>query len=236
MGRGLGLTDKGKIRENNEDFFLIDEDKSLYLLADGMGGYNGGEVASKTACRLFDEFFKVDGKNIEAHLIEVFKKVNENIFKEGKEKEELKGMGTTFIACHIRENSAHICHVGDVRAYLFRNDVLTPITEDHSLVYQLLKEGHITEEEAAIHPLRSRLTKAIGPSVEIIPDYNKRELKNKDIVLLCSDGLWNMLSDEEIAGVLKKGVEIETKIYELIDKANEVGGKDNVTVVLVESF
>lgn len=236
MIKGFGLTDKGKIRNNNEDFLLIDEDKSLYLLADGMGGHKGGEVASRTACKLFDEFFKVDVKNIEAHLIEVFKKVNENIFKDGGKKEELKGMGTTFIACYIRENFAHICHVGDVRIYLFRNDNLTRLTEDHSLVYQLLKEGHITEEEAKSHPLRSRLTKAIGPFPEIMPDYNKRELKNKDIVLLCSDGLWNMLKDEEIVRILKKDADIKTKTHELIDKANEAGGEDNIAVVLVELF
>lgn len=232
--KSFALTNKGLVRTNNEDYFLINLEKSIYLLADGMGGHRAGEVASHGACKLFDKYFTTPEENIENHLIDIFTKVNKTIINQSKNKEELKGMGATFIACYIENKHAHFCHVGDVRAYHFRDNSLTRITEDHSSVASLVKQGFITEEQAKNHPLRSRVSRAIGSDENIIPDYNIIKINKNDIILLCSDGLWNMVDNNKILKILSKDANVEIKCIELVKKANEAGGKDNITVILIE--
>jgi PPM family protein phosphatase len=228
------LTNPGRIRPNNEDFFVIDNQKSLYLLADGMGGHNAGEVASQGVCKLFEKYFEYPEENIKNHMVDVFKKVNNIIFTQSSKDESLKGMGATFIACYIKNGIAHLCHAGDVRAYRFRNENLKQITEDHSSVASLIKQGFITEEQAKEHPLRSRVSRAVGINKNTFPDYNQIVLNKNDTILLCSDGLWNMLDNNNILEVLSKPDKIEEKCRELLKKANNEGGKDNVTAILIE--
>jgi serine/threonine protein phosphatase PrpC len=229
-----GLTNKGSVRSNNEDYFTINSQKSLFLLADGMGGHNAGEVASKETCRLYDSFFNPDDKALETHLKEIFTKTNKLIFKRSEKNSKLKNMGATFIVCHIHSSTAHILHAGDVRAYHFRNHTLKQITEDHSSVAELVKVGQITKEQAKEHPLRNRVTKAVGPKETINPDYNRVELAQHDIIFLCSDGLWSMVDDDKILSILIKKESIENKSKELMDKALAAGGTDNITVLLIE--
>jgi serine/threonine protein phosphatase PrpC len=229
-----GLTDQGRVRPHNEDFFTINTEKSLYLLADGMGGHNAGEVASKETCLSYERYFNKNNEEIEAHLKEVFEKTNKRIFTQSKKSAHYRNMGATFIVCHVREAAAHILHAGDVRAYHFRDRTLIQITEDHSSVSELVKLGQITKEQAKNHPFRNRVTRAVGPKDTISPDYNKIELTEHDIVCLCSDGLWGMVDDDKILSVLAKQADIESKSLELIDQALAAGGTDNITVLLIE--
>jgi serine/threonine protein phosphatase PrpC len=143
-----GQTHQGLVRSNNEDFFIINNQKSLFLLADGMGGHNAGEVASKGTCRLYDTDFDPEAADPPSHMREVFEKTNVRIFKQAGDNPELQNMGATFIVCHVRNTSAHILHAGDVRGYHFRNGKLKQITSDHSLVGELVKQGQLTAKEA----------------------------------------------------------------------------------------
>ncbi len=229
-----GQTHQGLVRSNNEDFFIINDQKSLFLLADGMGGHNAGEVASKGACRLYDTDFDPDASDLPSHMSEVFKRTNERIFKQAGNEPELQNMGATFIVCHISNSSAHILHAGDVRCYHFRNGKLKQVTDDHSLVGELLKQGELTEKEARQHPLKNRVTKAVGPRETIDPDYNKVELRAGDIILLCCDGLWNMVDNNNICAVLKTDGTAQDKAGELINRALQAGGEDNITVLLIQ--
>jgi serine/threonine protein phosphatase PrpC len=229
-----GQTHQGLVRSNNEDFFIINNQKSLFLLADGMGGHNAGEVASKGTCRLYDTDFNPEAADPPSHMREVFEKTNVRIFNQAGDNPELQNMGATFIVCHVRNKSAHILHAGDVRGYHFRNGKLKQITSDHSLVGELLKQGQLTAKEAREHPLKNRVTKAVGPLETINPDYNKVELRAKDILLLCCDGLWNMVDDNNICAVLDTDGTIEHKAGELINQALLAGGEDNITVLLIQ--
>ncbi|MEJ2663218.1 MAG: Stp1/IreP family PP2C-type Ser/Thr phosphatase [Spirochaetia bacterium] len=231
-----GQTHQGLVRSNNEDFFIINNQKSLFLLADGMGGHNAGEVASKEACRLFDKDFNPDSGDIKSHMREVFVKTNGLIYEQAAKIRDLEHMGATFIVCHIRESIAHILHAGDVRGYHFRSHKLKQVTADHSVVGELVKQGQLSQKEARQHPLKNRVTKAVGPRETIDPDYNKVELRADDMVLLCCDGLWNMVEDKNIGTVLKSEETIENKTGELINQALAGGGDDNITVLLIQTL
>ena len=237
MDQGLqvfGETDIGKKRENNEDYFLINHEKKLFLLADGMGGQNAGEVASYFSCIYFDQLFSVKAPDIKTHLLEVFKETNSRIIKKSKSEKELDGMATTFIACHINGGLAHLCHAGDVRAYHFKDNELRQVTDDHSTVMMMVRRGLITEQQAHIHPLRNMVYKSIGAGKMVKPDYNLIQYSSNDLLMLCSDGLWNILSNNEIKKVLQKETTVREKTRMLIDESNKAGGEDNITVILIE--
>ncbi|MBN1797980.1 MAG: Stp1/IreP family PP2C-type Ser/Thr phosphatase [Spirochaetales bacterium] len=229
-----GISNQGRVRSNNEDFFHINKEKSLFLLADGMGGHNAGEVASKETCRFYESSFNPDAQEIENHFKAVFKKTNDRIFNFGKKNKDLKNMGATFIVCYIHNSTAHILHAGDVRAYHFQNHTLNQITEDHSLVAELLKQGQITKKQVKEHPLRNRVTNAVGAKEIVYPDYNRVELLQDDIILLCSDGLWNMVDDDKILSIITAQESIETICKKLLDEALAAGGTDNITILLIE--
>ncbi len=232
--KGFGITDKGKQRKNNEDFLLLNESKSLYIVADGMGGHKAGEVASQLSCEYFIKYFNANFNNIKEHLFEIFNQTNNLVFNEAQKQDELSGMGTTFIACHIESNNAHFVHAGDVRAYLFRKNNLKQLTEDHSTIALMLKNKLITKEEAKEHPLRNNVNKALGIDENIKPDYTHLKILQNDLILLCSDGLWGMIDDEIIQNILKTTKNIELKTKELIKNANNAGGKDNITALLIK--
>jgi protein phosphatase len=229
----IGNTDTGKVREVNEDSFVINESKQLFIVADGMGGHNAGDVASKMACDLYSDKFNPNAEDIKLEMKAVFEQVNDDVFNDAKENMEHYGMRTTLIVSHIKDDTIHIAHAGDVRCYLLRDGMIKPLTEDHTLVYHLVKEGIITPEEAKKHPMRSQVAKSIGNEQKVDPDYSTETLKKGDIYLLCSDGLWNMLEDACIKSILEKESSLEDRAKILIDTANDNGGKDNITVLLI---
>ena len=224
-----GGTDIGLVRETNQDNFYIDEAKNWAVVADGMGGHNGGETASNLAV---EEIKKSMAE--EAELTEAVEAANSVVYNMSVENRYLDGMGTTVVLCRVEGGKAHFAHVGDSRAYILRGGELKQITKDHSIVQQLIDCGTITEEQAKYHPQRNLITRAVGTEKGILVDYNTAELLEGDIVVMCSDGLSSYVSEQVIAETVK-GSEGDAAVKRLIELANESGGKDNVTVVIIKA-
>jgi len=236
-----GATDAGKERTNNEDYFLISLKKNLQIVADGMGGHNAGEIASLNAAETINDYFTLellslirgDDKDIESELKQSLLAANQKILEMAEENEAYRGMGCTVVTALILEDALHLCHVGDARAYKCNATGIDLLTTDHSKVMDLVKAGQMTLEEARTSPLKNELSQAIGSPVPIVPDYNLYSLKDGDKVLLCSDGLWDMLSDEEIYEIVRQKKPAKTLCEELVKMANDAGGHDNITVVVI---
>jgi protein phosphatase len=230
-------TDRGKVRKNNEDAFHVDERKGLFIVADGMGGHEAGEVASRMAVERIKEYFDSssffeDEEGIILQIKEIVKKANSEVYKYANWYETLKGMGTTLVLALIRGERLYIAHVGDSRAYLLRDGKLSRLTEDHSLVVRMVKEGEVTEEEARDYPYRHVIDRALGVKSEVEIDVDSFPYKGEPL-LLCTDGLTDMLEDVEIEEMLKNSSNPQETCEKMIEKANEKGGRDNITVVLV---
>ncbi len=222
-------TDTGRVRASNEDALLARP--PLFLVADGVGGATGGEVASGEVRRVLAEY-QPGGPDPREQLVRLLKKANRSIF-ELAETRGLTGMGTTATAALVGGRSVYLAHVGDSRAYRHRGGELTRLTEDHSLVAELVRDGSISEEEAQFHPQRSIITRALGIEPEVEVDVRETGWQEGDIYLLCSDGLTSMVGDEEIAALLAREEEnLEQAAAALVAAANERGGHDNITVVL----
>lgn len=233
VGRSAGLTDTGRKRRQNEDAFVCEP--PLFAIADGMGGAQAGEVASQLAAAAFEEgAAAIHGED---GIATVVRDANARIFERAVRDPAVAGMGTTATVAVVDESAGTvtIAHVGDSRAYLYRDDVLAQVTTDHSLVGELVRSGRLTEDEAAVHPHRSVITRALGTDAEVEVDTLTLEVGAGDLVLLCSDGLSAMLRDEEIVQVLRStGGEPRPAAEALVAAANAAGGEDNVTVVLFE--
>lgn len=241
--KAVGMSDIGKCRKNNEDAYYIsageDPAENLYLVADGMGGCNAGEVASSTAIEAFLAYFWKEMKHAESEdmldlLTGAMAAANRAVYEKSNSVREFAEMGTTVVAAAIREDKLYVAHVGDSRAYLCRKKELIPLTTDHSYVMELVKLGSITKEEAASHPKRNVITRAIGIKGDVETDTMIQPIREGDILLLCSDGLSGMLKDEEIGKMLAKRGEPEKKAAHLIEEANRRGGFDNISLILVE--
>ena len=230
-------TDKGRVRELNEDSCFVAEHEKFVVavVADGMGGHNAGEIASLCATEGLKDYISSEDitENTNEKLLECFKKINSDIYKKGVTTRGLIGMGTTLTCAVIIEDKIHIAHVGDTRVYII-NDSVTRLTEDHSYVEELLRMGRITKEEAKTHPGRNQLTRAVGTEDEIKTDLYEAQIKKGDILLLTSDGLTNMLEDDEIKEILFKYDSLDEALSELIYEANLNGGFDNITAVAVK--
>ena len=234
-------SDTGLRRKNNEDScFVIPEDK-IYMVADGVGGSNSGEVASRTAVSFIAEYVKKNPlKNIKSreeikeYFLDCVEKVNSLICELAEEKEENRGMATTLVLAYVNRRKAYILNVGDSRAYLMRKGSLTQITEDHTYVNTLVKSGAITEDDAKYHSKRHIITKAVGGDIEISPDIFEVKLVKDDILLLCTDGLHGEVEEEDIVEILNSGKPMSELCNMLITKANRCGGNDNITVVCVK--
>lgn len=234
-------SDVGKARNMNQDYYYIstEEDEiKIFVLADGMGGYNGGEIASKLATTSVKNYISNNFNKIEHNKEEILKLVknaveyaNMVVYEKSKEEKELQGMGTTLDVCLIYNNKVYIGHVGDSRVYRIRKEFFRKLTVDHSYVQQLVKDGTITKEEAYNHPKKNMLTKALGCTAYVEPDVMVKGFLKDDILLMSSDGLTNMLKDEEIYNIIKENPESATE--KLVDRANELGGYDNITVVII---
>lgn len=214
----------------------------MYVVSDGMGGHNAGEVASLNAVEMVDKYFtpnrilemRRDREKIRRELINAVLNAHEHIVRMGQKKEEYFGMGCTIAIAFIHNQELHTCHVGDSRVCIVNQAGIQQITHDHSAVSEMVEAGEMTREEARHSPLKNRLTQALGVYFPINPEYNEHPLNKGDKVLLYSDGLWDMLSDEEIYTIVLKDVPPENICQKLIEKANEAGGDDNVTVLLVK--
>lgn len=241
--RAKGKTDIGKCRKNNEDFIYVPEEddvvQNLFIVADGMGGYSAGEVASSLAVESFVKYIKKERKKRSIKetadlLTEATIVSNRVVYEKSISDRSCSEMGTTLVAGTIVQGTLYIVYVGDSRGYLFRDDALIPLTMDHSFVMELVRKGEITREEASVHPNRNVITRAVGINYDVETDMSVAPVTSNDIILLCTDGLTGMLSDEEIAGFLKKPIKIDEKLDELIQAANDCGGKDNISVILVD--
>ncbi|MFZ5469042.1 MAG: Stp1/IreP family PP2C-type Ser/Thr phosphatase [Myxococcota bacterium] len=244
-----GLTDVGKKRNHNEDSFLIDEDIQLYVVADGMGGHAGGGTASRIAVETIDRELRAarDSKHNpfagqtslqDSPLPEVIRSAVEKaclaIFHAAQDDARLAGMGTTVISLLVKGDHAYFAHVGDSRAYLIRGDLIQQISEDHSLVNEQIKAGMITPEEAKHSRYKNIITRSVGFEEEVQVDVMGLVTEPGDAFVLCSDGLANMVEDKELLEVVK-GTPHEQTPQRLIELANERGGDDNITVIVVKA-
>jgi PPM family protein phosphatase len=227
-------TDRGQVRERNEDAMLAGE--TVFAVADGMGGHLAGDVAAATALepvRALDGRVFPDAATAQAALLDAILAANAAVVRKAADEPGLRGMGTTLTATIVEGRRLHVGHVGDSRAYLIRDGEMTQLTRDHTLVAHLIEEGQITEEEAASHPHRSIITRAIGVDVDLEIDTLTIDLQDGDEVILCSDGLTGPVDDEQIRDVLVAEEDVIAAAEALVELANEHGGPDNITVVLL---
>lgn len=244
-----GLTDVGRQRQHNEDCFLVETESGLFLVADGMGGHAAGEIASKIAVESIFEFIRhteeEDGTWPHAYddqfgrttnrLLAALRIANNRVIDAMRRDARLRGMGTTVVASMLDGGVASIAHVGDSRAYLIRDAQLSRVTNDHSWVYEQVQAGMLTEAEAENHPLRNVITRALGGGLTVVPDASEITLEPGDILLLCSDGLTGMVPEDDILRTVMEHDDLQTACETLIASANEHGGVDNITAILVKA-
>ena len=237
-------SDVGKIRDINQDaYYYIEDDKlPIFIVADGMGGHKAGEVASNLAISTIIRHYESSKQKILSKemfipqfLNESVELANDNLIEEASGDDELKGMGTTVTMCLILDNEVYIGHVGDSRAYLLRNGELSQITQDHSLVGELLRIGSITKDEAVNHPKKNIITRALGSNPKINVDVFNRELQNDDKIILCTDGLTNMVTEEKILEILLSSEIPSAVCSTLVNISNEAGGIDNTTIMIIKA-
>ena len=234
-------SDVGLKRTSNQDNFACDQDDNVTWAAvcDGMGGISGGDIASKIAVDAVreaissKEYGSINEENVRDIFIKVFDKANEKIFCASMKNEKLKGMGTTMVLSAILGCKVHVAHVGDSRAYLLGKDNIKQLTMDHSIVQQMIDKGEITVEEAKEHPKKNIITRAIGAEDFVVADYICEDFKDEDTLLMCTDGLTNYIDNDELLKICNDyhGDEL---VDVLISTANNCGGSDNITVVVIQ--
>lgn len=233
------ITDVGQKRSMNQDFVFasgtsVGNLPNLFVVADGMGGHRAGDTASRyTVETLLSSIRSNKEKNPVKIIRRAIEEANTKVHEKSRTDETLVGMGTTVVLAVIIGHYIYVANVGDSRLYLIRDDI-RQITKDHSLVEEMVRSGRLKREEAKNHPNKNVITRAVGVEKEVAIDFFDLRLRKGDIILLCSDGLSNMLEDEEILQIVKGGGDVEKRARELITAANQNGGKDNISVVLVE--
>lgn len=237
-----GITDKGMVRTQNQDCIFIPDDfmYNLYIIADGMGGANAGDVASKNAIFYVKEYIQnnmvCEGDNkIKEMLAEAIKYANEKVYKMSVDNQNYEGMGTTIIAVLILKNKAYIAHIGDSRLYRIRNGLIRKITKDHSYVQKLLDDKTITKKEAKVHPKRNMLLKALGCEEEIEPDIMMKKFEANDYLILCTDGLTNLVKDKELLLIVEQIKDCRQICEKFIQLANTRGGYDNISTIVIHN-
>lgn len=238
------ITDTGQVRPNNEDAFGHFEPANgeeqrakgyLFVVADGMGGHRGGEIASSLAVKTIQSaYFADDGADRAAALGSALIEANRRILEEASADPELAGMGTTCTAMAARDGFAYFVHVGDSRAYVMREGEMVQLTQDHSLVGEMVRSGILTDEDARNHPKRNVITRSLGVQNTVVADtpFSPFKLERNDVFVLCSDGLTSVVADTEI-GVVVATNPPKTACEMLVEMANQSGGKDNITIVVV---
>lgn len=225
-------TDTGRVRQANEDSYLTEP--PLFAVADGMGGHVAGDVASSTAVETIKTMAQETPPSDDGSLSLYLKKANAEIHNRAKADPQLSGMGTTCTLLYLDGTTAHVAHVGDSRAYLLRNGEISQITEDHTLVERMVREGRLDRSEASNHPQRSVITRALGIDGDVEVDEVTIEVLEGDRLLLCSDGLTSMIEPEQVREVLISSPQAQQAAERLIEEANLAGGEDNITVVLLD--
>ncbi|HEX5936438.1 MAG TPA: Stp1/IreP family PP2C-type Ser/Thr phosphatase [Actinomycetota bacterium] len=223
-------TDIGRVREKNEDSLLVHP--PLYVVADGMGGHRGGDVASRIAVETMERLADEGSDPLAEHV----RRANRAVWDRSIEDQRLSGMGTTLTAARIDGTSADLAHVGDSRAYLMRDGALRQLTDDHSLVARMVKAGEITEAEAEVHPHRNVMTRALGTEEDVEVDVETLALEHGDRLLLCSDGLTGMVTEDQIQAILEHSDGAQQAADRLVKAANRAGGVDNISVVVLEAI
>lgn len=242
MIKTFSMTDVGKRRQLNQDYVYTSENPvgnlpNLFLVADGMGGHNAGDYASRyTVETIVSEIAKSYEKNPVRILKKAIETANAHIREKSLETEEMAGMGTTIVAASCLENKLQVANVGDSRLYVIHEQKITQITRDHSLVEEMVRMGGIDRESARNHPDKNIITRAVGAQDTVEIDFFQLELHAGDMILMCTDGLTNMLEDEEIRMILGGQRDIVEMAESLILAANNNGGKDNIAVILIEPF
>jgi len=230
-------SDQGRIRSSNEDACVADLENALFVVADGMGGHAAGEIASRIAASTVEEVVaagKRPGTDMESLLRLAVEKANMRVYETQMRKPECRGMGSTLTALAFRDGQYYVAQVGDSRAYLFRDDILDQLTQDHSLVWPLFESGILSKDDISRHPQKNLITRSIGTHPEVEADLKNGVAREGDIFLLCSDGLTDVLSDRDIRHILAGNGQSTQQMSELlVEAANAGGGPDNVTVVVV---
>ncbi len=236
-----GKTDIGKERKKNQDYYYISDDGCINILADGMGGYAGGEIASKLATLSAKDYITEHfDKNLEykkEEILDIIKNAmeyaNQQVHKKAQEKPELEQMGTTLEICLIYKDKMFIGHVGDSRVYRLRQGIIRKLTKDDSYVQKLVEDGTITKEEAKNHPKKNMLVKALGCETDLEVNVFYKKFLKDDVVLICSDGLTNMVSEEQIHNIISSN--INEAADKLVNEANLNGGLDNITLIIIKN-
>jgi protein phosphatase len=243
-------SDVGRKRKGNEDALFLNPEQKLYVVADGMGGHAAGEVASRVAVDAINEFVTLTGGNEEItwpfglddsisyegnRLKTAIRHANRRVLEATRESAEYEGMATTVAAVLVDGDTAHLAHVGDSRIYLWSGGAISQLTSDHSWVNEQIQSGVISPEQARSHPLRNVVTRALGGRADLVVDIQSRRMGSGDVLLLCSDGLTTMIADEDIARILAEAPgDVARAATALVDEANERGGEDNITVVVLK--
>ena len=245
MIKAYAKSDIGKVREENQDYYYISDsldEIQLYILADGMGGYKGGAVASKMAVESAKNYIENNFKDVDKDKDSIIQLIGSSmeyanmiVYEKSKNDPNLEGMGTTLEVCLIYNNKAYIGHIGDSRIYRIRKEFIRKLTQDHSYVQKLVKEGTITSEQAEHHPQKNMLMKALGCNAFVEPDVMVKGFQKDDILIMCTDGLSNMVDQQTIyEKATNKNMEQVPK--DLVQLALDKGGYDNITIVIIKNI
>jgi protein phosphatase len=248
--RYAAASDCGRVRKNNEDNFLADPALGIFAVADGMGGHAAGEIASRLALNTLRECLAKAGQSRKTEfspnqtavislpsglLVHGIRLANQAVFESSQAKEEYRGMGTTVVAVYFADSSPVAAHVGDSRLYRIRAKKIEQLTEDHSVIWEQYREGIIPKEALSSSPLKNIITRALGVQLSVDVDVRELEVEKGDLLLLCSDGLSDLVQDEELLKAVRDaGADLDQACRDLIDLANRRGGKDNITVLLIQ--
>lgn len=242
MLKAFSITDIGRNRQLNEDYVFATTQQigtlpNLFLVADGMGGHKAGDYASRETVEIMVEHVTVDrSEDPREVLSRALDIANERVYQDARHSIKLEGMGTTVVAATWRERGLLVMNVGDSRLYVVNQEGIRQITVDHSLVEEMVQKGVLEKEKARTHPKKNIITRAVGVMAQVEPDFFEVELKAGDRVLMCTDGLCNMLEDDEISMIVNSVGSLEEKAKMLIDAANGNGGRDNISVILIENL
>ena len=233
-------TDKGNVRSGNEDALFVMPGQQIYIVADGVGGHNSGELASRMAVGYMAQYVALNPvsevqskKELKKYFLDCFAGANELVHSKSMEEDGNAGMATTAVLCYLDGNGCYVVNVGDSRAYLVRDGVMRQLTEDHTLVQDMLRSGLLTKEQAATHPDRNMITRAIGGESTINPDFYRFEVCPGDVIILCTDGLYGEVSADSMLRIASETKTMHKLAKTLVDEANRCGGKDNISVVCI---
>lgn len=240
--KSFSITDVGVKRKMNQDYVFCEENTvgsfpNLFIVADGIGGHKAGDYASKTCVEtVVNTINQCSLRTPIGTMEKAIHEANRKLLEDAAGNQDLEGMGTTFVAAVISEDGLlYVANIGDSRLYIINGSQIKQITEDHSLVEEMIRSGELSRKDARFHPNKNIITRALGTAKEVVADYFEVPLVEGDVVLLCSDGLCDMMDDEEIMYIVRHNKnDIKTAAYQLVEKANENGGKDNISIILIE--